>query len=405
MSPMRFPTRTFAAACLVAVGAAAGIAAPARASASRAPGRWVMLTSGAAENLAGIACPSVCYAMGAHATLIKTVDGGRSWIALDNPEKTYKFEIDGIACPSVRVCYVGSYDTTIIGTKDGGRTWAVQHDGSGNEQGYSNDEDTYAQTWFTSVYGLSCVTETRCVAVGSSGYTYITADGLHWTELRSSVTHDVLGDVQCPTASACIAVGARPCPEPGLSYCTWTVDQDLNGGGSVARTTDGGATGPALGYRFDGVKIANVAFNGVTCMSARSCRVVGYAGGQGRDHADRWPAQLATGVHPQPQRHRPQHDRVPPARRLLHCGEWRRHPQRLLRTIVVYDVTRLERDSPGAGPRCPAPSAAAQPWRMSRRVAVRAGKSRVRHAGRARPPAPASRRVPAQRRPVPVADR
>lgn len=281
-----------------------------------------MLTSGTAENLAGIACPSVsvCYATGAHATLIKTTDGGRSWAALDNPEKTYSFEIDGIACPSVRVCYAGANQTTIIGTKDGGRTWAIQHDGSGNEQGYSNDQDIYAQTWFTSIYGLSCVAEARCVAVGSSGYTYTTADGLHWTELRGIVTHDVLGDVQCPTARACVAVGARPCPGPGLSYCTWTVDRDLNGGGSVARTgnggatwtalgnqpswfalscptarvcltvgafgnfartTDGGATWPALGYHFDGIKIANVAFIGVTCTGARSCRVVGYAGGKG----------------------------------------------------------------------------------------------------------------------------
>jgi len=36
-----------------------------------------------------------------------------------------------------------------------------------------------------------------------------------------------------------------------------------------------------LGYHFDGIKVATVAFYGVACRSARSCRVTGYAGGKG----------------------------------------------------------------------------------------------------------------------------
>lgn len=94
------------------------------ASAGGAPAaRWRAQSSRTAANLLDISCPSPrqCMAVGARATVITTVDGGRTWKRAATAYGTTKFT--SVRCPVPGVCSVLDPPSTILRTSNNGRTW------------------------------------------------------------------------------------------------------------------------------------------------------------------------------------------------------------------------------------------------------------------------------------------
>jgi hypothetical protein len=135
---------------------------------------WSSMTSGTANTLFGISCPSstICYAVGAAGTIIKSTDGGVNWTTQTSNTAN---ALGGISCPSTTVCYAAGVNGTVDKTSDGS-TWAVQ------------TSNTTAQ-----LNSLHCASTTLCVAVGNSGTIIRTGDGTTWSVQSSGTTSPLLG--------------------------------------------------------------------------------------------------------------------------------------------------------------------------------------------------------------------
>lgn len=94
------------------------------ASAGGAPaGRWGIQSSHTSANLLDISCPSPrqCMVVGASATVITTMDGGRTWKRARTAYGTAVFT--AVRCPAPGVCSVLDPPNTILRTTNNGRTW------------------------------------------------------------------------------------------------------------------------------------------------------------------------------------------------------------------------------------------------------------------------------------------
>jgi hypothetical protein len=101
------------------------LAAAVPASAGGAPAaRWSLQSSHTTATLLDISCPSPsrCMAVGARATVITTVDGGRTWKRATTAYGTAVFT--AVRCPVPGVCSVLDPPSTILRTTNNGRTWA-----------------------------------------------------------------------------------------------------------------------------------------------------------------------------------------------------------------------------------------------------------------------------------------
>jgi photosystem II stability/assembly factor-like uncharacterized protein len=281
-------------------------------------GHWTLLTTATSESIIGLACPSVtiCYATAAHGTIMKTMDGGATWQTQNNPFKP-KYDIAGIACPTVTICYAGAYSNSILGTKDGGKTWILQYDGLIQHYFDTDDTEIDQDYRFQDLYGVSCTDATHCLVVGTAGHVYRTTDGVTWTKQTGTATHAVLANVQCQGSGVCYAVGGYPCI-PGYACIFYA---GAMSGGAIVRSSDGGSNWQGLGnepalfgiscptakmclavgeaadftrttnggaswssplrYVFKGIDPHTAVFGSVACVSARVCRVTGWAGTRG----------------------------------------------------------------------------------------------------------------------------
>jgi photosystem II stability/assembly factor-like uncharacterized protein len=118
--------------------------------------------------LNSISCvaPSTCYAAGEttaeDATVIVTSDAGSTWTAETLPAGLPY--LGSITCPSAAECFAVGTDPSradgyIIGTTDGGATWQT------DDIIPEDSTDTYI-----SLYGVSCMSATSCVASGTVEY-------------------------------------------------------------------------------------------------------------------------------------------------------------------------------------------------------------------------------------------
>lgn len=96
------------------------IAPPARA-------QWIPQASGTEAELRGLSVvsPEVAWASGMRGTVVRTIDGGRHWIADSVPGAT-KLDLRAIAATSPKVAHAMSIADSgrIFRTTDGGRTWS-----------------------------------------------------------------------------------------------------------------------------------------------------------------------------------------------------------------------------------------------------------------------------------------
>jgi photosystem II stability/assembly factor-like uncharacterized protein len=253
-------------------------------------------------------------------TVISTTDGWKHWTSYQTPFD----EDDAVAiCPTATTCYVTS-NGKIWRTSDSGKTWRMV--GKGGYRGFrehpidcsdeatciiANEEGVVVttdggQTWNSYPFlqefdatGISCPSQTTCVAVGWNlsaenplHTILVTQDGGKSWEAQLVGTRSGLGDVSCPTEHVCFAVGYDVTGE--MSYRsgtivattdggrTWNVqssDQTMSlryiscpnpttcyafGNGGL-KTTDGGKT-------WSEMRVDNpVPFNGVNCPTATTC--------------------------------------------------------------------------------------------------------------------------------------
>jgi photosystem II stability/assembly factor-like uncharacterized protein len=98
---------------------------------SRGP-RWTVQDSGVTARLRGISAASdtVVWASGANGTIVRTTDGGKTWVTIAPPPDTQKLDFRDIDAIDARTAYVLSIGpgeaSRIFKTVDGGSNWRTQ---------------------------------------------------------------------------------------------------------------------------------------------------------------------------------------------------------------------------------------------------------------------------------------
>jgi hypothetical protein len=213
--------------------------------------RWRLVSTGNRE-LDGIACPSmrVCYAFGGtghsaanwRTTIFQTKDAGQTWRAMViHPAGVPLFHI---ACPGVQTCYV-------VGI--------IETEGTSPPAGVSND----------------------VVATRDGGRTWQTVFTADMTRIRSGVCQAgrldsvSVGNVSCPTISICYAPGFGPPQKRGKSL----------GSSFLLATTNGGRS-----WHQHAISVfSNTA--AIACPAITTCYMVGPVNAVSTDRGVMWRTQ------------------------------------------------------------------------------------------------------------------
>ena len=239
--------------------------------------------------LTGVACPTKtsCYAVGQYGanTWIRSVIehwNGTKWSIVPSPNPYQELALlTGIACASDASCIaVGGpvYGGSALVEQWNGTSWSIVPS--------ANPPRRLSQATLS---GVTCSSSTNCIAVGvyrtdfgSPGYPLAGTlverwNGSKWTVVatpKASGTFANLGDVACPSASSCFAVGHLTTATSDQSLiehwngATWSIVTSPNPPGNVF-----------------------VELGGVACPGATSCYAVGAyraGGGWGRTLAEHW---------------------------------------------------------------------------------------------------------------------
>jgi photosystem II stability/assembly factor-like uncharacterized protein len=232
----------------------------------------------------GTACPSrsVCYAAGGHGTMLKTVDGGRTWRGLRTQLTGTSKGLFRVACPRVRICHAVCHSTVLV-SRNGGRTWDRELS-SGNDYAFTDiacpNKDVCYVSGFSSLVamttdggrswhrrtiyaaggtapllGVACPGVRVCSVVGDAGTVLTTLDGGgSWSDHQLG-RHVTLFSIACPNRLICFAVAAGH-------------------KGKILRTLDGSRSWVSAS-KFspsNGVYLQSIA-----CPTARECFAVGFA--------------------------------------------------------------------------------------------------------------------------------
>lgn len=121
---------------------------------------WREVGTGAVSSLVAVSCASgsYCVAVGAGGKsseegAVFTTNGGQSWAPSDAPPQGV---VDAVSCPSTNTCLASGANAAGTGgavfrTSDGGRHWS----------------SVTAPPGARRLYGIECITNSRCVVVGA----------------------------------------------------------------------------------------------------------------------------------------------------------------------------------------------------------------------------------------------
>lgn len=252
--------------------------------------QWTQLNSGTGQKLEDIDCPStnVCYVAGDAGTILKTTDGGQTWVSKTNGLDVTEY-YNSIDCIDENTCFTAHGNGGLYKTTDGGDTWVEKNMPAGSitkifmtnsSIGYASPVGAYLKTidggenwtWETSSLHFGTNTsifffnqDTGYFAFGDAtdmGVIKTTDGGNNWSYSLTGIS--------CPpkalhfsTISFGILVGSDGCAyrttDQGASWDTlntgtskilediWCVDEDTcyivgSTGASMLKTTDGGNT-------------------------------------------------------------------------------------------------------------------------------------------------------------------
>ena len=223
--------------------------------------------AGIGSELNGVSCPSTsfCIAVGSTNskrgwTLVDRWDGAR-WTSLPHPRAPRFTGLNGVSCPSIRFCIA-------VGGPDDGDDGPAVADRWNGKSWTRLRVPAPAGSTSAPLSGVSCLTATDCIAVGS-WYSARTEDGgplaERWNGSRWSIQPTPAADptsrlasVSCRSASFCVAVGG---PDPGGT------------GVSLAERWNG-TTWTAMPFP----KLGKTSLEGVSCRSPSDCTAVGTRG-------------------------------------------------------------------------------------------------------------------------------
>ncbi len=307
--------------CVAATLVSAGLTAG---PASASSGAWSVVPSpnpagSPSSILESISCPtaaagSLCTAVGestgtsAGQTLVETWNGS-SWTVVPspNPLGASSSTLWSVSCPTTVSC-------TAVGDSTNATTnLALIEAWNGNSWSVVTSP-TPAGATGSVLYGVSCVNETSCEAVGGSwvGSNYSTLTE-SWNGTASSIApspnpvganNSFLQDVSCATSSSCMAVGYSDTSALAESWngTTWSISPTPSGGGLSGVTcsgpsfcvavgaTDQGIVGGTEVDLWNGTSWSTVSspnppgsilssLDEVSCLSTTSCTTVGSGNG------------------------------------------------------------------------------------------------------------------------------
>jgi hypothetical protein len=239
--------------------------------AQAAPSAWSVTPTpnrgSGTDQLSGVSCAGAkfCMAVGNYGGGIQTLTAGwngRAWSIIPSPTPRHSASpigLSGVSCTSSSFCVaVGLYEplSPVPSNRPLVETW--------NGKAWSITPSPGVNS--SQLLGVSCVSATRCVAVGANGNTSQGStlveswNGKAWSVIHSpSVgTNDTLQSVTCRSASSCIAVGSRE-----GSFGMLTLVESWNGSQwSVVPSPNKNSQ-------------QNNFLTGVSCASATSCEAVG----------------------------------------------------------------------------------------------------------------------------------
>jgi len=245
---------------------------------------WSVLTSpnvGTSSNsLNGVSCLSArsCVAVGSYGdsgspaqTLIESWNGSM-WSVITSPNVgIYANYLDGVSCVSASSCVAVGGDNE----GHGGRTLIESWNGSSWSVVTSPNNGTGANA----LQGVSCISAKSCMAVGTSHVGLLTL-AEHWNGTTWSLVpspnkgsyRDSLDGVSCVATTSCKAVGSYTSGTGGAS----TLIESWSGTKwSVITSPNVGTSGGS-------------ALNGISCVSASSCKAVGDDGFSQRTLVESW---------------------------------------------------------------------------------------------------------------------
>ena len=136
--------------------------------------------------------------------------------------------LNAVACPTPSDCVAAKGSGELLVSDDGGSAWSNQKVPT---QHY--------------LFGIACMSDSRCVAVGDAGTVLVSSGFNHWRRVRSG-TGEPLSSVTCAGSESCVASGD---------------------GGTLIATHDGGT-------EWQLVRVQSQVLESVACLSVNRCVAV-----------------------------------------------------------------------------------------------------------------------------------
>jgi hypothetical protein len=169
-------------------------------------GKWKSTTPTSPEGatnhrILSVSCPTVevCVAVGDNGNVVTSTNANDSVPAWHTVNVDGTFSIKSVSCPTINLCVASDSSGAV-----GHILWSTSP--TGGKAAWNILEPPAIPT--EKLNGVSCASETLCVAVGEGGNVVTSTEpnkGLGWTATTTKVDTAILRSVSCPSAALCVA--------------------------------------------------------------------------------------------------------------------------------------------------------------------------------------------------------